>query len=406
MIPSYERCQYNWELDIKNALPPPIVGYESKVYTPEELNRPLTFGTPELGPPYWLVTADPNDIIVLMNCAGEKTRYPAHCNVWQNTIDHYLCEYYTLSRKKYEGSVVMCMLAGELQTKLQNYKSASADRQKPLPQNIQLGKLSEPNTSFLLPAFASAEYRNQLYRWIDTPATATNQISSIEYDGLPFVPHDSSDYFPFTLIDYIEHEYHTGVSLSIEITAVLLEINPSHRDEVLDVFVQDAMSAIIRCPYLFTRNTVARQYIQQIIMECTPQNSYEDQFSSSPLWRKALEHAQYHPNRLSSEHNSDNADVSDREQIDAILNKITSLLSQVCHPINLPAYVEHPTHGLPVFCNGKHANVEKLLQIIVEQEQQPARCRREDYILFRKVHSHIRTAIQEGIRQMNKKVDP
>lgn len=141
-------------------------------------------------------------------------------------------------------------------------------------------------------------------------------------------------------------------------------------------------------------------------MECTPQNSYEDQFSSSPLWRKALEHAQYHPNRLSSEHNSDNADVSDREQIDAILNKITSLLSQVCHPINLPAYVEHPTHGLPVFCNGKHANVEKLLQIIVEQELQPARCRREDYILFRKVHSHIRTAIQEGIRQMNKKVDP
>ena len=65
MIPSYEQCQYNWELDIKNALPPPIVGYEPKVYTPEELNRPLTFGAPALGPPYWLVTADPNDTIVL-----------------------------------------------------------------------------------------------------------------------------------------------------------------------------------------------------------------------------------------------------------------------------------------------------------------------------------------------------
>lgn len=188
MIPSYERCQYNWELDIKNALPPPIVGYEPKVYTPEELNRPLTFGTPELGPPYWLVTADANDTIILMNCAGEKTRYPAHCNVWQNTIDHYLCEYYTLSRKKYEDSEVSCILADEMQEKLRNYKTTSSKRQRSLPQNIHLGKLSEPSensASFLLPAFASAEYRNQLYRWLDTFSGAVKQIASIEYDGLP-----------------------------------------------------------------------------------------------------------------------------------------------------------------------------------------------------------------------------
>ena len=289
MISSYEQCQYNWEQDIKNALPPPSVSYDPAEYTPEELNRSFNY---KLGQPYCLVTADPNDSIILMNDLGMTTEYPAHCNVWQNTIDHYLCEYYMLSRKKYGESVVSCILTDKMQEKLRNYIDAASDRQKSLPQNIHLGnrrELNQDSTCFLLPAFAPAEYRNQFYRWIDTFAKAPKRVSSIEYDGLPFVRSGCKTAFPFTIIDYIEHEYQTGVSLSIEVTAILLEIKPVHRDEVLDAFVQNAMPAIIRCPYLFTRNTVARQYIQQIIMErylleSTLQNPDKDQLSSCLLY--------------------------------------------------------------------------------------------------------------------------
>ena len=55
---------------------------------------------------------------------------------------------------------------------------------------------------------------------------------------------DEDDILSFTLSDYIFHELATGVSLSIEITAALMELDPSIRDAALEAFFKKGLAEV------------------------------------------------------------------------------------------------------------------------------------------------------------------
>ena len=66
----------------------------------------------------------------------------------------------------------------------------------------------------------------------------------------------------FDLEDYIAHELKTGISLSTEITAIVLELDEEIRDVVLNEFYQSALRDIVRFPFPFARIAAARNYFQ------------------------------------------------------------------------------------------------------------------------------------------------
>lgn len=395
---------FDWEKDIQ-ATPIPIQYiYDHRPKDPRRINGSF------LGEPNQLVQADPDDILVLSHKPKEKNTYHAHTRLWNNTLDHYLYAYYHLTKKKYGNENVLYELPYESQGKFINFIETSANRRKKLLPGLVLGTSnchsSVGNEVISVSRFASSSTINTLLRWLWTPSNASSQESSLFYDGLVFRMDDESTAAndpvpPFTLIDYIEHEQITGISLSIEITSVLLEIDdPALREAAFSAFVDNALDLAVASPLLFTRNTAARNFIQQIIMESNSQQyewreNFTTPFISTQQWQDAVQRARNHTEILRITPYDDYDTVS---QIDSALDQIITLLSQVKSPVNLPSYVEKPTHGLAAFCHPDHKNISYFLNKLGNTEMnRPAqipRCRTKEHQLFMKVHTKVKTAIR------------
>lgn len=397
---------FDWEKDIQ-ATPIPIQYiYDHRPKDPRRINGSF------LGEPNQLVQADPDDMLVLSHKPMEKTTYHAYASLWKNTLDHYLYAYYHLTKKKYGNENVQYELPYESQGKYINFIETSANRRKKLLPGLVLGTSNcyssgcGKNISISIPRFASSSSINTILRWLWTPSNASSQESSLFYDGLVFRMDDESTAAsdpvpPFTLVDYIEHELMTGISLSIEITSVLLEIDdPALREAAFSAFVDNALDLAVASPLLFTRNTAARNYIQQIIMESNSQlyewkEDITTPFISTPQWQDAVQRARYHTEILRITPYDDYDTVS---QIDSALDQITTLLSQVKSPVNLPSYVEKPTHGLAAFCHPDHKNIAYFLNKLGNEDMQQLtripRCRKKELQLFMQVHTKVKTAIR------------
>lgn len=395
---------FDWEKDIQTTpIPIPYI-YDHRPKDPRRTNG--TF----LGEPNQLVQADPDDMLVLSHKPMEKTTYHAHTVLWKNTLDHYLYAYYHLTKKKYRNENVLYELSSESLEKFINFIETSADRRKePLP-GLELGTSnrysSGGNKIISVSRFASSSLINTFLRWLWTPSNASSQESSLFYDGLVFHLEDestseSNPVPPFTLVDYIEHELMTGISLSIEITSVLLEIDdPVLREAAFSAFVDNALDLAVASPLLFTRNTAARNFIQQIIMESNKQQYEWRENITTPFilttqWQDAVQRARNHTEILRITPYDDYDTVS---QIDSALDQITTLLSQVKSPINLPSYVEKPTHGLAAFCHPDHKNIAYFLNKLGNEDMQQLtripRCRKKELQLFMQVHTKVKTAIR------------
>lgn len=394
---------FDWEKDIQTTpIPRPYI-YDHRPKDPRYTNCSF------LGEPNPLVQADPDDMLVLSHRPMGKTTYHAHTLLWNNTLDHYLYAYYHLAKKKYENENVLYELPYESQEKIFNYIETSANRRKKLLPGLVLGTSncysSTDKQIISISRFASSSSINTILRWLWTPSNASSQESSLFYDGLIFHLKDESTAEsepvpPFTLVDYIEHELITGISLSIEITSVLLEIDdPALREAAFSAFVDNALNLAVASPLFFTRNTAARNFIHQIIMESNKQQ-YEwrenitTPFIPSQQWEDAVQRARNHTEILKIVPDDDYDTVS---QIDSALGQITTLLSQVKSPVNLPSYVEKPTHGLAAFCHPNHKNIayflNKLGNTDMNQPAQISRCRTKEHQLFMKVHAKVKTAL-------------
>lgn len=395
---------FDWEKDIQ-ATPIPIQYiYDHRPKDPRRINGSF------LGEPNQLVQADPDDMLVLSHKPMEKTTYHAYASLWKNTLDHYLYAYYHLTKKKYGNENVLYELPYESQEKYFNYIETSATRRKKLLPGLVLGtsnRCSSADKKFIsISRFASSSSINTILRWLWTPSNASNQESSLFHDGLVFHLEDESTVEsepvpPFTLVDYIEHELITGISLSIEITSVLLEIDdPALREAAFSAFVDNALDLAVASPLLFTRNTAARNFIQQIIMESNSQQyewreDFTTPFVSTQQWQNAVQRARSHTEILRITPYDDYDTVS---QIDSALDQITTLLSQVKSPVNLPSYVEKPTRGLAAFCHPDHKNIAYFLNKLGNEDMQQLtripRCREKEHQLFIQVHTKVKTAIR------------
>lgn len=417
-MPSNKNClDFDWEKDIQSAFEPPSYTVQPRPVNPTDPKDDRYW--PVGGDSFRLVQADPDDILHLSDQVLGERHYHVNKMIWMNTVDRYLFQYMLLAQRQNGYKEILLELPDVLQRKYNNYFDTSESRKKPIPPFIQLqkpdNKDSENGSAIrcVVPIFAQSAYQNLICRWLWSQSNSVDQQSSMYYDGIIMrLEGDGKnsviDFVPkFSLMDYIQHEMLTGISLSIEMTAILLEIEDDDLKELaleafctkpMDSFERTPLDICARSPLLFTRNTVARNYFQQIILETATQKyEWKKTANRNILLRedtvkRAAKHVEILIPRINWE------DVPDN-QIQEAIDQIYKMLSQVTIPVNLPAYVMKPKHGLAVFCHPNHKNIEFFLQELAEKDRNRItsipRWRTKAHKWFKKVHSSVKSAINK-----------
>ena len=368
--------ELNWDVDFpenRHAIfPPPKPADEN------ENEHPFIFGERAIYPQdrefAFLVQADPQDLLQLSTPVhGTKKHYSTNL-IWYHTLDRYIHQYYLLAQKRDATQQVAIELPLDIDEKYKRNRTRTKETSKELPvEQAYLSLITEgfhakdKSAQSTTPRFTHATYLNMLYRhlWINKGA---KKKLSLYFDGVAFRDPVFNEIIPtFSIEDYIEHEYLTGISLSIEISAILMEFT----DETLmmaafNSFCCEALPDIIRSPMIFTRNTVARQFFQQILFETSIQkyrwkehSKIRASHATDPAWHRLVQRAKIHSQVLRTYQQP--LEIVD-SQIDLALTHIENLLSVVEIPVNLPEYANNPTYGLAPFCHPKHNNVKVFLK--------------------------------------------
>lgn len=367
------------------------------------------------------VQADPTDMLQFLEAvSGSKIHY-VHKGIWQNTLDRYLEHYYRLVRKKEAGQRQNPELPKILETKMTSYFDTAEGRKKPIPPVVrhtvcmsrEVLENWRAQDHVVIPNAGKA-YLNYACRWLFTKDGAPLQPWSLFYDGLLLRVKNKKAEKPepitlvrdFSLCDYLDHEMLTGISLSIEITAVLLEFfDIPLRERALDAFEEHALPTVVRSREPFARISAARNFFQQILMECnTAYYHWRSSIRTGEIpdaeWEGMVSQAVRHVDLLKRRRLR--LDVPERDTDRAIAH-IEGLLSKVVSPVNLPEYVKNPEHGLAAFCNPKHPNTGYFLRELKKKDAMQIteipRCRRKEHELFRDVHARVKRAIEKALEE-------
>ena len=402
---------YNWERNLSSAYVP------IRVERPAESFRYIDINDPWAGFEYvadqapLMAQADPNDILELKNPVNNRNCFHANPYIWKETIDQYLVEYCNLLSRRDEGKTVTIELPSTIANKYFNNEQRTRKTKKNVDRAFQ-HFAHEKNKAFSMDQFGGNAYLNRLCRILFHRKDATsNQDYSLEnealiqqdslfHDGLIFRMIEFPDFnLKFNLVDYVMHECLTGISLSIEISAVLLEFeNDALRNKAFLEFRDKMLPDIVRCPYFFTRNAVARLFFQQILLECE-NRAYQwnaPRISSSfsgEEWNNLIGRATKCKAMLTS---LPTANVKDCELNDAIAH-MESLIAQVKLPVNVFEYVQNTSYGLALFCNKKHKNVQFYLDTLKKNDtNNTAKIKKPQsnpHIMFQNVHRCVNYAI-------------
>jgi len=402
---------FDWKTDLQDAPVPQSHYIEQQPMTYLSGGTPYGFAHTD----YMLVQRNPNDYIELEN-GTEKTVINVHANAWKYTIDRYLNQYIHLRNLQdmYLGKLGYAKISfpNNVMEKYLNNRRASKSRKKELFLELtdfeRLDKDGEASkNSYLFPKLGIAACLNLFCQSLGTRPNATAEILTPRHDGICFEMENVDNFVPaFGIEDYYFHECFTGISLSIEITSILLEVSQKEPDKVLwsnvfDAFCKKALPTIVSSSSLFTRNTVARLFFEQILLELTV-NSYQWTDSTKPswedkkYWNELIDRASFHLKKL--ENIPPCYDV-EKGQIDSELAYIKALLSEMKFPVDLVSYSNNPTHGLVAFCNEKHKYVadfvKELTNLVVGGETRIGnRYRAETDTVFQMVHRKTKEAIR------------
>lgn len=368
--------ELNWELDFPenhHAVFPPSkpVDEEEKEY-PSILGEIVTY--PQDREFAFLIQADPQDLLQFSTPVHGAKKHHSTNLIWYQTLDRYIHQYYLLAKKRDATQQAVIELPLDIAEKYKHNRNRMKETSKELP--VEMAYLSlvtagfhakDKSTKYTTPRFTHATYLNMLYRhlWINKGA---KKKLSLYFDGVAFRDPVFNEIIPvFSIEDYIEHEYLTGISLSIEISAILMEFtDETLMMAALNSFCSEALPDIIRSPMIFTRNTVARQFFQQILFETSIQKYRWKEHSKirvspaiDPAWHRLVQRATIHSRVLRTYQQP--FEIVD-SQIELALTHVENLLSIVKIPVNLPEYVNNPTYGLAPFCHPKHNNVDVFLK--------------------------------------------
>lgn len=327
------------------------------------------------------VQADPQDRLVFAEKVKGRKQYYATKVIWYETIDRYLVEYYELAKRRDGDSTITVEFPDELSERFRQNNARSQKTQKRLLVELDgffelesAGIEFESGNVCRTPKFTHAAYLNLLLKDLQKRKNDKQRLNSIYYMGLPYGSLPGETPIPkFSLEDYIEHEYQTAISLSIEISAVLLEFeDDALRDRALEEFSKECLPKLIRSRMMFSRNTAARHYFQQILLGIY-ETKYRWKSISNPMndiseaeWERIAKRAAMHcylPECFTC------AEKVPPEQVAAALKHIEKLFSMVRVPVNFQKYVtEGPTHGLAIFCHPEHNNIDYYLNELKASE--------------------------------------
>lgn len=263
----------------------------------ESLKREVAKDPNTAANPFWLYhktiedrtyqrATEQNDLFKLK---GDEEYTRMHSLRWQWTIDAVLAEYMYLVRHSTQKKAIQ--LPTEIQNARENYLRIDTQERKKLRIPVECLKMigrGKNATACLLPKYTGIAQLNLLCHDLCLDKRATKKKTEIFYDGVRYVAgkgnpssddllapeykameNQSKDHpFPsFTLSDYIFHELATGISLSIEITAALMELDPRLRDAALEAFFEKGLDEVTRSKFIYTRIAVARSFFHQLHLE-------------------------------------------------------------------------------------------------------------------------------------------
>lgn len=408
---------FDWESDIQNTPAPRRATFELKAARIDEDGLPRGIDYE----PYVTVQADPLDVITIAEEGDVKKRFHMHPALWMHTLDEYINQYFRLSElldaTKNSSEWIEVTLPDDVIHKLKNQIKEVKHKRKRLDVDTSFFRYAGNNAlvgiegdRYITPRLGAAVYINSLCRSLCTPTNATKKKLSLAYDGQKF---GKTEFIPnFTLVDYYWHEAITGISLSIEITAILLEVYNNLPIEDLwktafGEFCEKALPIIVRSRMFFTRNTVARSFFQQIYMEQTIY-SYEwegkERYSwkNHSYWESVIERALIPCGFLKSYPYEPDIPVS---ELESSVSHLWELIKKVETPICFAEYIDNPTYGLAIFCNPKHKYVlpflnelgqkpgEKKTAGVKPDKKKTARVKPYERKVFTEVHKAVKAAM-------------
>ncbi len=408
-----------------------------------------------------LLCYEKNDILRYTDTDFDQPRFQATPVIFQSTFDYYLLSYcamrYFLLKGKYRAISTL------LNDYLTEERRKAKDRRRKYPPHLNIRfqpRYAGDLQAYQLPEFALNAAQDILCKTLFLRPNATEQLSSLQLHG-HFISEkslenkqcfvvQSADAAHFDLEDYFYYEYFTGVNLSLEITAALMEISDAS-PEIFDAEyiwdnVKENIKSLVQSPMLLSRNAVARYYILEI------QNEFRDKQQRlpvgteingckkyKPLLDSAINRAikqvdieaakLFIPCKTESFHtlnrdknlrerspfesrqgsNEPVADVGDVYKPSPICNYISqdalawenaseyfkANLMTILDPVNPSEFLKNPRYGPFVFCNIKHAGVKDILDMIDvnAKEFNICRDRSKPIRLFQRVHKEILDSI-------------
>lgn len=414
-------CSLNWDDDIER-IPSPIeafmdIGDESVSHLPvNSFNQLIVDGM--------MVQSEGTDRILLSKKDSKARAYQPHPRLWLGTIDEYIEYYFELAERlealqDFDKWYVFAFPSPLEEKYLNQFKERVRARK-----NLNIHKIREnlicidgsAGHRYKTKRLGAGAYLNYIFRVLSIRKDAKDVHTSLEYDGLKICldaygresglsPDQIDKIIPtFTIIDYYAHEILTGISLSIEITAILLELEEKLQNkdlwkEAFSVFCEKALTRIVQSRYIFTRIAVARLFFLQVFWDemvwtyrWHGHRFWESDFDKIRTFRKALSHCDI-LNIL-----PDVIKCPD-DEIKYSMNYIQELLYEMKEPINLFQCINTPSRRIAIFCNPQHKYVPEFINELerLSSGNDISELPAKNMDMFRKAHTEVRKALKRDL---------
>ena len=227
------------------------------------------------------VTAYPKDTLTIKHGEGDEKTYRMYSAAWMRSLDYLLYRYLilVLHDTKYSEEIKVPV---EVREEYNHYlKDRSKDRRKKdhefvLPDyyhkvdeidtrsgddttGYEFFKTTSPVAPAILNVFCHGLFPQA--NSVQVRGDPHRNAKLYELDG-----YENGVIPDFKPEDYIAYELMTGLSLSIEIMAIILEMDPKLRMDALEYFYTYDIYSVVRLPFPYARASAARNYFLQIQM--------------------------------------------------------------------------------------------------------------------------------------------
>lgn len=229
------------------------------------------------------IIAERTDTLTLKFDSDSEITVPMYTEAWMRSLDYLLYRYLTLVLHDPHYSATI-RVPVEVRQKYQSYKVKWKKRQLVDDQIIVPDFYKNPHNGFV-----DVDAGGEEFETFKTDNPVAPAIFNVFCHGLfpkandketRWNPHVNSQLYKlegcgndtipaFKPEDYIAYELMTGLSLSVEITAVLLEIDQEIRDFAFYWFCEYALEDLVRIPFLYARATAARNFFLQVNLDWT-----------------------------------------------------------------------------------------------------------------------------------------